>query len=262
MDAPAAGFYHDDHQQASSTSTTATTTSTGGNNYPSKEDIKKRLTLDLNGPSAQRPGCLKKPRFDVLLSSPDLNMLKLPSPELEKLIMQQNGLLSATPTPSQFLYPNPRTVTHEQEIYARGFDDALAELHQNETAQQQQQQQQQPTCSSASNSSGNNNSGGGSTSSSGGGLVSAVEYCQPTYSSHSQAANYAAGNQSLQVTMRKGIVLLIVGGFTAECRHLAMGGASSSGCATNSNRLTEIYFLKCQLNHVDYCIWIFLNCDC
>ena len=109
-----------------------------------KEEVRKRLTLDLNSPR------LKKPRFDVLLSSPDLNMLKLPSPELEKLIMQQNGLLSATPTPNGFIYPtstgngnnnnqqqlggvannNPRTVTRDQEMYVRGFDDALAELHQ------------------------------------------------------------------------------------------------------------------------------------
>ncbi|EFX77063.1 hypothetical protein DAPPUDRAFT_306002 [Daphnia pulex] len=120
-----------------------------------KEEVRKRLTLDLNSPR------LKKPRFDVLLSSPDLNMLKLPSPELEKLIMQQNGLLSATPTPGGFVYPtptstgntnsssssnnnnNPRAVTRDQEMYVRGFDDALAELHQQAGAQQQQQQQVQ-----------------------------------------------------------------------------------------------------------------------
>ena len=118
-----------------------------------KEEVRKRLTLDLNSPR------LKKPRFDVLLSSPDLNMLKLPSPELEKLIMQQNGLLSATPTPGGFVYPtptstgtnnsssssnnnNPRAVTRDQEMYVRGFDDALAELHQQAGAQQQQQQAQ------------------------------------------------------------------------------------------------------------------------
>lgn len=130
-----------------------------------KEEVRKRLTLDLNSPR------LKKARFDVLLSSPDLNMLKLPSPELEKLIMQQNGLLSATPTPGGFVYPtptgnnnqqgnssstnntnNPRAgVTRDQELYARGFDDALAELHQahasttatssNNNQQQQPQQQ-------------------------------------------------------------------------------------------------------------------------
>ncbi|XP_057376420.1 transcription factor Jun-like [Daphnia carinata] len=126
-----------------------------------KEEVRKRLTLDLNSPR------LKKPRFDVLLSSPDLNMLKLPSPELEKLIMQQNGLLSATPTPGGFVYPtptstgtnttsssssnnnNPRAVTRDQEMYVRGFDDALAELHQAGAQQQQQVQilsagQQQP----------------------------------------------------------------------------------------------------------------------
>ena len=118
-----------------------------------KEEVRKRLTLDLNSPR------LKKPRFDVLLSSPDLNMLKLPSPELEKLIMQQNGLLSATPTPGGFVYPTPtstsntnnsssnnnnnsRAVTRDQEMYVRGFDDALAELHQQAGAQQQQQQVQ------------------------------------------------------------------------------------------------------------------------
>lgn len=116
-----------------------------------KEEVRKRLTLDLNSPR------LKKPRFDVLLSSPDLNMLKLPSPELEKLIMQQNGLLSATPTPGGFVYPTPtstgtnssnssnnnnaRAVTRDQEMYVRGFDDALAELHQQAGAQQQQQAQ-------------------------------------------------------------------------------------------------------------------------
>jgi len=100
-------------------------------NYRSKEEAKKRLTLDLNKVNSPRA---KKPRFDVLLSSPDLNMLKLPSPELEKLIMQQNGLLSTTPNSSQFLYPNPRIVTHDQEMYGRGFDDALAELHQNGAA--------------------------------------------------------------------------------------------------------------------------------
>ena len=116
----------------------------------SKEEVRKRLTLDLNSPR------VKKPRFDVLLSSPDLNMLKLPSPELEKLIMQQNGLLSATPTPGGFIYPTPtststnssssnnntRSVTRDQELYVRGFDDALAELHQQAGAQQQQHQAQ------------------------------------------------------------------------------------------------------------------------
>ncbi len=128
----------------------ASSNNSGGNS--SKDEVRKRLTLDLNSPR------LKKTRFDALLSSPDLNMLKLPSPELEKLIMQQNGLLSATPTPSGFSYPpvssnssNTRGVTRDQEMYVRGFDDALAELHQaanqagsnnnNNSAGQQQQGQ-------------------------------------------------------------------------------------------------------------------------
>ena len=105
----------------------------------SKEEARKRLTLDLNKVNSGEKRAIKKPRFDVLLSSPDLNMLKLPSPELEKLIMQQNGLLSTTPNSSQFLYPNPRVVTHDQEMYGRGFDDALAELHQNGAAAAQAQ---------------------------------------------------------------------------------------------------------------------------
>lgn len=115
-----------------------------------KEEVRKRLTLDLNSPR------LKRPRFDVLLSSPDLNMLKLPSPELEKLIMQQNGLLSATPTPNGFVYPlptpnagntnsasgnssNSRQVTRDPDPYGREFDVALAALNQQQGAAMQHQ---------------------------------------------------------------------------------------------------------------------------
>jgi len=117
----------------------------------SKEEAKKRLTLDLNKVNGGEKRAVKKPRFDVLLSSPDLNMLKLPSPELEKLIMQQNGLLSTTPNSSQFLYPNPRVVTHDQEMYGRGFDDALAELHQNGAAAAAQAQSVPPSSDNHNN---------------------------------------------------------------------------------------------------------------
>lgn len=107
--------------------------------------LKKSMTLDL-APSAKRP------KFG-LLSSPDLNMLKLASPELEKLIIAQNdGQVTTTPTPGlgpgvgpggggaggggtttgtgpggQYIFA--KNVTEEQELYARGFVDALAELH-------------------------------------------------------------------------------------------------------------------------------------
>lgn len=62
---------------------------------------------------------------------PDLKMLKLGSPELERMIIQQNGMVTTTPTPSAalpyFLKSEP---TEEQEQYARGFVDALNQLHQ------------------------------------------------------------------------------------------------------------------------------------
>lgn len=97
--------------------------------------LKRSMTLDLNRVPA------KKPKFNAavtaapVLSSPDLNMLKLGSPELEKLIIaQQNGLVTTIPTPTtQILFP--RTVTEEQEMYARGFVDALNELHTSDSSQ-------------------------------------------------------------------------------------------------------------------------------
>ena len=99
--------------------------------------LKRSMTLDLN----VTRGPAKRPKFNTavtaapVLSSPDLNMLKLGSPELEKLIIaQQNGLVTTTPTPTtQILFP--RTVTEEQEMYARGFVDALNELHTSDSSQ-------------------------------------------------------------------------------------------------------------------------------
>ncbi|CAN8010034.1 unnamed protein product [Ixodes pacificus] len=87
---------------------------------------KRSMTLDLN--SAGRPE-RKAARFSSLLTSPDLNMLQLASPELERLIIAHNGLVTTTPTPTtQYLFT--KTATEEQEQYARGFVDALAQLHQ------------------------------------------------------------------------------------------------------------------------------------
>ncbi|XP_034035983.1 transcription factor jun-D [Thalassophryne amazonica] len=65
-------------------------------------------------------------KADSILSSPDLGLLKLASPELERLIIQSNGMVTTTPTSSQFLYP--KTVTDEQE-FAEGFVKALEDLH-------------------------------------------------------------------------------------------------------------------------------------
>ncbi|XP_072294659.1 transcription factor JunD-like [Eucyclogobius newberryi] len=63
---------------------------------------------------------------ESLLSSPDLGLLKLASPELERLIIQSNGMVTTTPTAPQFIYP--KAVTDEQE-FAEGFVKALEDLH-------------------------------------------------------------------------------------------------------------------------------------
>ncbi|KAK7101116.1 transcription factor Jun-like [Littorina saxatilis] len=82
--------------------------------------LKRNMTLDFNGAGS------KAKKTSTLLQSPDLHMLKLASPELEKMIIQANGLVTTTPTPTSFIFP--KFVTEEQEAYARGFVDALAQL--------------------------------------------------------------------------------------------------------------------------------------
>lgn len=89
----------------------------------SLKQLKSKMTLDFNGSS-------KAKKLNTLLSSPDLNICALASPELEKIIIQQNGMVTTTPTPTQFFFP--KSVTEEQEAYARGFINALEELKQQE----------------------------------------------------------------------------------------------------------------------------------
>ncbi|XP_033738438.1 transcription factor AP-1-like [Pecten maximus] len=86
--------------------------------------LKRKMTLDFDSGSGPKS---KQMKMGNLLQSPDLNMLKLASPELEKMIIQANGMVTTTPTPTQFLFP--KYVTDEQEAYARGFVEALAQLH-------------------------------------------------------------------------------------------------------------------------------------
>lgn len=57
----------------------------------------------------------------------DVGSLKLASPELERLIIQNSNGVLTTPTPGQYLYG--RGITDEQEGFAEGFVRALAELH-------------------------------------------------------------------------------------------------------------------------------------
>merc|ERR1719369_1461682 len=97
----------------------------------SLSQMKRKLTLDLNNrpPKKQRPGG----NFNPLLTSPDLNQLKLASPELERLIMQQGTTVLANnpATPSTFFFP--KAATEEQEEFARGFVDTLEQLHHHPT---------------------------------------------------------------------------------------------------------------------------------
>jgi len=69
-------------------------------------------------------------------------MLKLASPELERMIIAQNGLVTTTPTPSgilpHYFLKQESEVTEEQEQYARGFVDALNQLHQTNGYQERQ----------------------------------------------------------------------------------------------------------------------------
>ena len=82
---------------------------------------RQNLTLDLNSASP------KKNKVQNLLTSPDVQMLKLTSPELEKFLSQNPTV--ATPTPSGFF---PKTVTEEQIDYVKGFEDALEKIHHQE----------------------------------------------------------------------------------------------------------------------------------
>ncbi|XP_053274775.1 transcription factor JunB isoform X2 [Pleuronectes platessa] len=66
--------------------------------------------------------------FYPAAAAADVGSLKLASPELERLIIQNsNGVITTTPTPGQFLYS--RGITEEQEGFAEGFVKALDDLH-------------------------------------------------------------------------------------------------------------------------------------
>ncbi|CAH2268310.1 transcription factor jun-D [Pararge aegeria] len=92
------------------------------------ESLKRSLTLDLDF------GRGKRARAAPVLSSPDLQLLKLGSPELEKLIMQNGMITSATPTPGGAALFPAAAPTEEQELYARPFVEALDKLHHGEPA--------------------------------------------------------------------------------------------------------------------------------
>merc|ERR1712072_1026043 len=61
-----------------------------------------------------------------ILTSPDVQMLKLTSPQLAEFLTRNPSL--ATPTPSGG-YQFPTTVTAEQELYVKGFEEDLKNKH-------------------------------------------------------------------------------------------------------------------------------------
>ncbi|NP_001087435.1 jun D proto-oncogene S homeolog [Xenopus laevis] len=87
--------------------------------------MKKDLNLNLNDQVVAN----LKPHLrdgDGILTSPDLGLLKLASPELERLIIQSNGMVTTTPTTGQFVYTK---VASEEQEFAEGFVKALEDLH-------------------------------------------------------------------------------------------------------------------------------------
>lgn len=93
--------------------------------YPQGTMMKKDISLNLDDQNSElKPNPLRD--ADGLLNSPDLGLLKLTSPDLERLIIQSNGLVTAANPASQFLYP--KSASDEQE-FAEGFVKALEDLH-------------------------------------------------------------------------------------------------------------------------------------
>lgn len=90
------------------------------NIYPQDSMMKKDINSEDQGTANLKQDL---PDTEGILNTPDL--LKLASPELERLIIQSNGMVTTTPT-TQFVFP--KTVTDEQE-FAEGFVKALEDLH-------------------------------------------------------------------------------------------------------------------------------------
>lgn len=84
--------------------------------YNQSTMMKKEINLNLDAHNSDL-----KPNADGLLNSPDLALMKLTSPDLERLIIQSHSLPA-----SQFLYP--KSASDEQE-FAEGFVKALEDLH-------------------------------------------------------------------------------------------------------------------------------------
>lgn len=104
---------------------TVVNTQRGSSSFSHSTMMKKEINLNLDDQNSElKSNPLRD--ADGLLNSPDLGLLKLTSPDLERLIIQSNGLVSSSNPASQFLYP--KSASDEQE-FAEGFVKALEDLH-------------------------------------------------------------------------------------------------------------------------------------
>ncbi|MBN3305769.1 transcription factor JunB [Amia ocellicauda] len=95
---------------------------------PDYKLLKQNMSLNLSEPYRSLKSQLRAAEADFYQASADVGSLKLASPELERLIIQNsNGVITTTPTPGQYFYS--RGITEEQEGFADGFVKALDELH-------------------------------------------------------------------------------------------------------------------------------------
>lgn len=111
-------FYEDSNGQYVPATTTQAQTSPGNS-------LKRPATLELNSSKSRKARFNASVTAPPVITSPDLQVLKLVSPELEKIIINSAAL--PTPTPSSILYPTKATT--EQEQFAKGFDEALLSMH-------------------------------------------------------------------------------------------------------------------------------------
>ncbi|XP_031637740.1 transcription factor AP-1 [Contarinia nasturtii] len=145
-------FYGDNGQYVAAATTTTTTQTRSTRNLKRPESLDLNLAANNNKhPSGKRARCQIP---SAVLASPDLNMLKWGTPDLEKFIMSSDPLQTPTPGLGMFAPTTIKEVTNEQEEYAQPFVDALNNLrnsdkahlhiqsHQQQQNQQQQQQQQ------------------------------------------------------------------------------------------------------------------------
>lgn len=86
----------------------------------SKGSKRSQLTLDLSSAQATTRKTRLGAQNAEVLTSPDVQMLKLSSPQLEAFLVRDPAM--PTPTPSASGYTFPTTVKAEQELYVKGFE--------------------------------------------------------------------------------------------------------------------------------------------